>query len=74
MPEKESKKILEDIHKIEKDIHFYRTELSLERPAEYVHEVHKLLAKAEEKKRHLTFELHDAERRDSAVEKSKVKK
>jgi hypothetical protein len=36
-----------------------------------------LLAKAEEKKRHLTFKLHDAEhaeRKKSIMEKNKVKK
>lgn len=74
MAEKESQKILEDIKKIEKDIHFYKTELLMERPAEYVYEVHKLVSKSEEKKRHLTFELHEAERRESVMEKNKAKK
>ncbi|MCX6719542.1 MAG: hypothetical protein NTV36_00295 [Candidatus Staskawiczbacteria bacterium] len=74
MGEKESGKILEDIHKIEKDIHFYKTELLLERPADYVYEVRKLLTKAEDKKRHLTFELHDAEHKEKISEKTKIKK
>lgn len=74
MAQKESEKILEDIHKIEKDIHFYKTELLAERPSEYIYEVHKLLNKAEEKKRHLMFSLHEAERKESVIEKNKVKK
>ncbi|MEK7658783.1 MAG: hypothetical protein AAB352_02845 [Patescibacteria group bacterium] len=74
MAGRESEKILEDIHKLEKDIHFYKTELLLERPSEYVYEVRKLLAKAEEKKRHLTFKLHEAEHKESVVEKNKAKK
>jgi hypothetical protein len=75
MAEKESGKISEDIHKIEKDIHFYKTELlSSERPAEYVYEVRKLLSKAEEKKRHLVFKLHEAERKESVAAKNIVKK
>ena len=74
MAQKESDKISEDIHETEKDIHFYKSELLLDRPAEYVYEVRKLLAKAEEKKRHLTFELHETERKESVAEKNKAKK
>lgn len=74
MGARESEKILENIHKLEKDIHFYKTELLLERPSEYVYEVHKLLTKAEEKKRHLTFKLHEAEHKESVAEKNKAKK
>lgn len=74
MAGKESEKILKDIHKLEKDSHFYKTELLLERPKEYVFEVRKLLTKAEDKKRHLIFKLHEAEHRESVVEKNKVKK
>lgn len=71
---KESENILEDIRGIEKDIHFYKTELLSERPPEYVYEVRKLLVKAEEKKRHLMFKVHKAQRKESIVEKNKVKK
>jgi hypothetical protein len=71
---KESEKILEDIHKLEKDIHFYKTELLLERPAEYIVEVRKLIVRAEEKKRILGFRLSEAKHREDAAEKSKVKK
>jgi hypothetical protein len=74
MAKNESENILEDIHKLDKDIHFYKTELLLERPAEYVYEVHKLLTKAEEKKRHLMFKLHEAEHKESVAEKNKAKK
>ncbi len=74
MAGKESENILKDIHKLEKDIHFYKTELLSERPSEYVYEVRKLLAKTEEKKRHLTFKLHETEHKESVVEKNKVKK
>ncbi|MDP3883114.1 MAG: hypothetical protein Q8Q48_03615 [Candidatus Staskawiczbacteria bacterium] len=70
MAKKESENISDDIHKLEKDIHFYKTELLMERPAEYVHEVRKLLTKAEEKKRHLTFKLHEAEHKENATEKN----
>jgi len=71
---KESEKISTDIHKIKKDINFYKTELLSERPVDYVYEVRKLLAKAEEKKRHLASILHEAERRESIAEKDKLKK
>jgi hypothetical protein len=72
MAEKESEKIQEDIYKLEKDIHFYKMELGgLERPKDYVYEVHKLLTKAEEKKRHMTFKLHETEHRESIAEKNK---
>jgi hypothetical protein len=74
MAKKESENILKDIHKLEKDIHFYKTELLLERPSEYIFEVHKLLNKAEEKKRHLMFTLHEAEHKESVMEKNKAKK
>jgi hypothetical protein len=75
MAGKESGKISEDIHELEKDIHFYKSELFASgRPEEYIYEVHKLLAKAEEKKRHLTFELHETERKESVAEKNKAKK
>ena len=74
MGKKESENILEDIHKIEKDIHFYKTELLLERPAEYVYEVRKLLTKAEEKKRHLMFIFHEAEHKEKVIEKKTIKK
>lgn len=74
MEKKESDKIKEDIHKIEKDIHFYKTELLLERPAEYVYEVRKLLIKAEEKKRILGFRLGEAKQREDVAEKDKLKK
>jgi hypothetical protein len=75
MAKKESEKILEDIHKLEKDIHFYKTELLLERPAEYIYEVRKLLNKAEEKKRHMMAQLHGAEHKEIVAEKNKnVKK
>jgi len=70
MAMKESEKIKDDIHKIEKDIHFYKNELLAERPAEYIYEVHKLLTKAEEKKRHLGFKLHEAEHKESIMEKT----
>jgi len=69
MADKESEKISEDIRKIEKDIRFYKTEIFMERPTEYVYEVHKLLTKAEEKKRHLAFKLQEAEHRESVMEK-----
>jgi hypothetical protein len=74
MEGKEFENILADIRKLEKDIRFYRTELLKERPAEYVYEVRKLLNKAEEKKRHLTFKLHEAERRESVAETKQRKK
>jgi hypothetical protein len=71
MAKKESESISGDIHKLEKDIHFYKTELLLERPVKYVYEVRKLLTKAEEEKRHLTFKMHEAERKESIIEKTK---
>jgi len=74
MAKNESENILEDIHKLDKDIHFYKTELMLDRPSEYIYEVHKLLAKAEEKKRHLMYKLHESEHKESVMEKNKVKK
>lgn len=74
MAQKESEKILEDIKQLEKDIHFYRTEVLIERPAEYIFEVRKLLVKAEEKKRILGFRLSEAKHREDAMEKNKLKK
>ena len=71
---KESEKISKDIHDLEKDINFYKSELLYDRPSEYIYEVRKLLAKAEEKKRHLTFGLKEAEHRESIAEKDKLKK
>jgi hypothetical protein len=73
MAKKESENILEDIHKLEKDIHFYKTELLMQRPAEYVHEVRKLLNKAEEKRRHLIFKMNEAKRREESAEKNSKK-
>lgn len=70
---KESENISEDIRVLEKDIHFYKTELLLDRPKEYVYEVRKLLVKVEEKKRHLIFKLHEVERKESLMEKNKTK-
>jgi len=70
---KESEKILEDMHTLDEDIHFYKTEVLLERPAEYIVEVRKLIAKAEEKKRVLGFRLSEAKHRESVVE-NKTKK
>lgn len=74
MQKKESEKILEDLRKAEKDIHFYKTEINfVGRPKEYVVEVRKLLTKAEDRKRHLKFELQKAEHRESVIEKKKLK-
>ena len=73
MAGKESENLLGDIHKIEKDIHFYKTELLLERPSEYIYEVRKLLVKAEDKKRHLMFEVKEAQHRESIAEKESKK-
>ena len=74
MDKKESEKIEEDLNELEKDIHFYKTELYKDRPREYVYEVRKLLSKAEEKKKHLIFKLHEAEHREDIAEKNKLKK
>jgi len=74
MAGKESEKIEEDIHEIEKNIHFYRTELLADRPEEYIYEVRKLLNKAEENKRHLVFKLHEVEHKENVAEKNKAKK
>jgi uncharacterized membrane protein YgaE (UPF0421/DUF939 family) len=74
MAKKESENISEDIRELEKDIHFYKTELMMTRPSEYVYEVRKLLNKAEEKKRHLTFKLHETERKEGIAEKNSIKK
>ena len=70
MVKKESENIAADIHNLEKDISFYRTELSLTRPAEYVVEVRKLLAKAEERRRQLISKMHEAKRKEDIIEKN----
>ena len=74
MPKKESEKILEDVLRAEKDIHFYKTEINFfGRPKEHVVEVRKLVVKAEDRNRHLKFELQKAEHRESVIEKKKIK-
>ena len=74
MEKKESEKILEDLKRAEKDIHFYKTEINfIGRPKEYVVEVRKLVVKAGDRKRHLKFELQKAEHRESVIEKKKLK-
>ncbi len=70
MAKKESENIAADIHQLEKDISFYRTELFSTRPAEYVYEVRKLLAKAEERRRQLISKMHEAKRKEGIIEKN----
>ena len=75
MAKKESEKVMEDVHKLEKDISFYKTELMRDRPQEYVYEVRKLLVKAEEKKRHLVYVAQELARKEALAEKAnKIKK
>ena len=71
MAKEESKKISKDINKIEEDIHSYKAEFPAQRPEERVYKVRKLLTRAKEEERRLTFKLHKVERKEGVMEKRK---
>ncbi|MBI1866513.1 MAG: hypothetical protein HYS02_01970 [Candidatus Staskawiczbacteria bacterium] len=68
MAKKESENILDKVHKIEKDIHFYKTELLSQRPKEYVEALHKLISMAEANKRQLIGRAHQLEHKEELEE------
>jgi len=71
MAKEESEKIVNDIYKIEENIHFYKKELSGQWSEKGVYNVHKALTSAKEEERRLNFKLHKTERKENDIKKRK---